>query len=268
LEWVAAWVGRFDQMSLMHTHAHLGVLGGFVLLLVTFSFKLLPMFLLSEVQSERRVWWSLGLINGSLLGLSISMALRSPWKLFFAGTMLVALGIYGLEVRAIFMGRKRRVLDPPLRMFLCGLMLLIPTGVLAGILSWPGLALTAFTGQLENLYGFLAVFGLITTVLLGMLFKILPFLVWYGTYSPHLGRAKVPALGEMYSSRLIRVGGVFHALALVTVSAGILLANAAVVRWGALLLAVAVILHGLNYALILSHRVRPQLLQIPLPDSK
>ena len=59
--------------------------------------------------------------------------------------------------------------------------MLVPIAGLAAVLSWPGLPLTAFTGQLENLYGFLAVFGLISTAVLGMLFKILPFLVWYAT---------------------------------------------------------------------------------------
>jgi len=259
LEATAAFIARFDQMSIMHAHAHLGALGCFVLLIVTLSFKLLPMFLLSEVQSERRVWWILALLNGGLLGLSFTMATRSAWKLLFAGTVLVALLVYVVEIGAILQARKRRVLDPPLKMFLWSLTILIPIGILAAILSWPGLTLTVITGQLENLYGFLAVFGLMTMAILGMLFKILPFLVWYGTYSRHLGRARVPALGDMYSNRLVVAGAVAHALALVIVSAGILLSNAAAVRWGGTVLAAAVILHGVNFALILSHRVRPRL---------
>jgi len=259
LEMVSAFVARFDQMSAMHTHAHLGGLGCFVLLIVTLSFKLLPMFLLSDVQNERRIWWVIGLLNAGLLGLVITMATRSPWKVLFTGIILAALFLYGLELRAILRVRKRLALDWPLRMFLWSLAVLVPLVGVAAVLSWPGLPLTVFTGQLENLYGFLAIFGLISAAILGMLFKILPFLVWYGIYSVHLGRARVPALADMYSSRLVQVGGATYVLALSVIMSGILLSSAGTVRGGGVILAGAVMLHGVNFALILSHLVKPRL---------
>ena len=92
-----------------------------------------------------------------------------------------------------------------------------------------------------------------------MLFKILPFLVWYGTYSVHLGRARVPALADMYSNRLVRVAGAIYVLALVVVASGILLSSAAWVRAGGIVMALAVALHGMNFARILSHLARPRL---------
>ncbi|MCU0771042.1 MAG: hypothetical protein MUE94_04615 [Verrucomicrobia bacterium] len=258
LEAVSTFVARFDQMSAMHTHAHLGVLGGFVLLTVTLSLKLLPMFLLSEVQSPRRAWWVIGLLNAGLLGLAVTMATRSPWKLVFAGLLTTALLLHALELRALLRARKRRLLDGPLRMFLSGLTVTVPLAGLAGVLSWPGLPLTVVTGQLENLYGFLAVFGLISTAILGMLFKILSFLVWYGTYSPHLGRTRVPNLADMYSEHRLRAGAMVYALALTLVCAGILLSSTGTVRWGGIAMAAAVALHLSNYGLILGHRLRPR----------
>ena len=36
----------------MHAHAHLGVVGVFILMIVTVSYKLVPMFTLGELQSE------------------------------------------------------------------------------------------------------------------------------------------------------------------------------------------------------------------------
>jgi hypothetical protein len=130
---------------------------------------------------------------------------------------------------------------------------------LAAVLSWPRLPLTVFTGQLENLYGFLAVFGLITTAILGMLFKILPFLVWYGTYSIQVGRARVPNLSDMYSAILVRIGGLVYLGAVVITGLGILVSHVTVIRWGAAGMAVAVVMHLLNYGTILRHRFRPRL---------
>jgi hypothetical protein len=265
---VAAVVARFDQMSLMHAHAHLGALGGFVLLLVAVSWQLLPMFLLSTVQSERRAWWVIGGLNAGLLGLVISVATRSPWKLLFTGVLLAALWLYGLEVRALLRARRRPALDWPLRMFLGSLAVLIPLAGLAGVLSWPGLPLTAFTGQLENLYGFLAVFGLLSTALLGMLFKILPFLVWYGTYSIHLGRARVPNFADMYSETLLRLAGLAWFAGLLAVALGILASHTLVVRGGGAALALAVALHLGNCARILSHRMRPRLHPLHAPPGR
>lgn len=147
-----------------------------------------------------------------------------------------------------------------MRMFLGSLVVLAPMAGLAAVLSWPGLPLTAFTGQLENLYGFLAVFGLISTAVLGMLFKILPFLVWYGTYSRHIGRVRVPTFADMYSDRLICGGGTAHIVAVVVITVGILLSDASVVRWGGVVFAVSTILHGSNFARVLGHIRRPQML--------
>ncbi len=72
--------------------------------------------------------------------------------------------------------------------------------------------MTPFTMQLENVYGLLALVGLVGLAILGMLYKIVPFLVWFHSYSRQIGRAKVPALGEMYSVPL-QVAGYWTYLA-------------------------------------------------------
>ena len=259
LQSMALYFQRFDQMSIMHAHAHLGVLGCFLILLITISLKLLPMFLLSEIQSTRRIGWVIGLLNVGLVGLVVTVALRSSLKLGFAAVILIALTLYGLELRAILRERKRIKLDWPIKTFLAGLLFVLPLFALAPVLSWPGLPLNVFTGQLENLYGFLALAGLLTTAILGMLFKILPFLVWYGTYSFHIGKSKVPSLAQMYSERQVWMGGSVYGVGMAVMMVGILMTSEIIVRSGAVVLAVAVGMHCLNVGFILSHLVRPRL---------
>ena len=48
--------------------------------------------------------------------------------------------------------------------------------------------------------------GVVALAIIGMLYKIIPFLVWFGVYSKHIGRAQVPALADMYSPRLQMIG--------------------------------------------------------------
>ncbi|HZL41811.1 MAG TPA: hypothetical protein VFD66_00865, partial [Verrucomicrobiae bacterium] len=141
--------------------------------------------------------------------------------------------------------------------------MLVPISLLALILSWPWLRLNLVTGQLENLYGFLGLAGFVSFALLGMLYKIIPFLVWFGTYSPHVGRAQVPALADLYCEAL-QTGGYWSWLAgLVVTGAGIVAQNNLVVRCGALTLAVSMGFFVLNVAKILSHLFFPVLKPFP-----
>ena len=81
---LAGFMSRFDAIGAMHAHAHLGGVGFFTMLIVGVSYKLIPMFTLSEIQNKRRVAWSIALLNVSLAGSFVTILLRSPWKLAFA----------------------------------------------------------------------------------------------------------------------------------------------------------------------------------------
>jgi hypothetical protein len=137
--------------------------------------------------------------------------------------------------------------------------MLVPLSALAGVLAWPGLPLNQFTGQLENVYGFLGLTGVISFAIIGMLYKIVPFLVWFGTYSQHVGRSQVPALAELYSERWQIVGYAAFVCGLLTTSVGIVLSNATSVRVGCILLGMCLITLALNLANMLKHFFRPEL---------
>jgi hypothetical protein len=141
----------------------------------------------------------------------------------------------------------------------------LPLSALAVILSWPGLPLNRFTGQLENLYGFLGLIGVITFALVGMLYKIIPFLVWFGCYSREIGRAKVPSLSDLYSVALQAVGYWSYLAGLLVTSAGIILSSETGVRAGCGLLAVSVATFALNVGRMLAHFIKPSLKPFTVP---
>jgi hypothetical protein len=264
---VAGFLAHFDAMSTMHAHAHLGGVGCFTMLIVGVSYKLIPMFTLSELQSRRRAAASVPLLNVGLAGSFVTILLRSPLKLVFALVVIAALAIYGWELLAILRARKRRALDWGIRYFLTAIGLLMPLSVLAVVLSWPGLPLNAFTGQLENLYGFLGLIGVITFAIIGMLYKIIPFLVWFGRYSRQIGRAQVPALADLYSPRLQALGYWTYLAGLAITCISIVLANETGVRIGGCFLALAVTTLALNVGKMLAHFFKPVLKPFILPTS-
>jgi hypothetical protein len=263
LKSIAAFMQRFDMLGAMHAHAHLGAVGLFIVLIVGVSYKLIPMFTLSELQNPRRAAWSVWLLNLGLGGSFVTIALRSLWKPAFSLLVVLALALYGQEMRAILNARKRRTLDWGVKMFLAAVTMLLPLSVVAIVLSWPNLPMNSWTMQLENVYGVLGLAGVVTLAIVGMLYKIIPFLVWFGSYSPHIGKAQVPALAEMYSPRLQIVGFWAFLTGLLTTLVAIEFANPLAVRIGCILLATALAVIGINVAQMLHHYVRPQLKPMP-----
>lgn len=266
LKATADFMARFDALAVMHAHAHLGVLGVFVLLTIAVSYKLVPMFLISEVQRPWRAWTSIVLLNLGMAAVFLAILLQSRWKPLAALLVILALGFYGTELRAIVRARRRRQLDWGLRGFLTAQLLLIPTAILGLALSWPGLTLTELVGRLENAYGFLAILGVVAFSILGMLHKILPFLVWFAAYSREVGRSKTPALHEMASPRLQAVGYAAWLAGLAVTLAGILLASTSLSRAGLVLLAAGLAFFFAQALQVLRHLVRPQLQPLPGPS--
>jgi len=207
------------------------------------------------------------LLNAGLAGSFVAILLRSPWKLAFVLVVIATLTIYGSELAAILRAHKRRSLDWGIRYFVTAVALLIPVSLLSVVLSWPGLSLNPFAGQLESLYGFLGLMGVVTFAVMGMLYKTLLFLVLFGVYSRHVGRARVPALADLYLSRLQMVGYWSFLGGLVTISGGILGEHEAFVRLGSGLLAFSALILMLNVGNILSHWFRPRTAPLvsPLP---
>jgi hypothetical protein len=123
--------------------------------------------------------------------------------------------------------------------------------------------LTEFTGRLETAYGFLAVLGVVGLAIVGMLYKIVPFLVWFAAYGRQIGRARTPALHDMYASTLQAWGCGLWLAGLAGATTGILLANPVVVGLGIAFLLASLGTFAFNLARILSHLVKPRLQPFP-----
>jgi hypothetical protein len=255
---VASWVGRFDALGVMHAHAHLGAVGFFLMMIVSVSYKLVPMFTLGELQNERRAGLAIHLLNLGLAASFVAIALRSAWKPAAATVIAAGLVVYGVEMAAILRTRRRRVLDWGLRYFVTALGLLALTTALGLLLSWPALPATRLTTQLETVYGFLGFVGVVTFTVLGFLYKIVPFLVWYHSYSPHVGRIRVPSLADLYSERLQIVGYWLFLGGVLLAVVGAARGREVLARAGAVLLLASLAVFGANLATMLRHFFRPQ----------
>lgn len=249
-----------NPLGIMHAHAHLGIIGIFVMLIVGVSLKLVPMFALSELQSVARAWWSFLLINIGLAWLVWAIVANIPaMEQTCAGLIVAGLMIYGVELVAIVRGRKRRTLDWGLLYFLTAIVFFVPTiasgVVVLGSLEEP----TEWTMRMESVYAILGLFGVVILAILGMLYKIVPFMVWFHSYSAHIGRATIPALADLYSARLQAIGFVFYLAGIACVCGGLMADLRITVRVGTWLWLGSVALFLVNMGLILRHWTHPQI---------
>lgn len=182
--------GFFDPERLAwHLLAGLG--GVFLLSILGVGYKLLSMFTLTHGVDERVLGLLLWAVNLGLLGLA--MGERLGYLLLL---LAYALALY--DTWRILKNRMKKALDIGVRHYLLGLFFL-------------GLALLAlpFDPVWAVLWFALGFVGLVVT---GMLYKILPFLVWTHRYAPRAGKEKVPLLKEMLPEGAGYGAGVLFAL--------------------------------------------------------
>ena len=97
---------------------------------------------------------------------------------------------------------------------------------------------------IENLLlnlSWIAIFGFITFVITGHLYKIVPFLVWYERFSPFVGKKKVPMLADMIPVRSANMQFLFSSFGVIVVSIGILLGENEIFKMGISFLSVGAI---------------------------
>jgi hypothetical protein len=193
----------FNVISAIHAHAHLAALGWFVMMIVGVSYRLVPMFALTTPQSNARIWTCFALLNLGILGVFIGILANAPWLPLAAVSVAAALGLWALEILAMLRARMRPHMDGTLRQVLIAMAHLPAIATLGIWLSWPA-SLTVLKAQAQTSYGLLALLGLVTLFIMAMLYKIIPFLVWYKIYPPLVGRQPVPRLYDLYSLRLQR----------------------------------------------------------------
>lgn len=177
----------------LHAHIHLALAWWIAPMLMGVSARVYPMFLLA---AEPRGWPGRIQLWGLAVGAPVLVTglLAAP-GLIAPGAALLAAAAAGHVAWVIWMvrSRKRPALDWGLRFVLTAAGFL-PFGTLLGL----ALAFDLLSGPRVALaYAVLVLGGWASLSIVGMMLKIVPFLVWYRVYSPQVGRAQVPALAAL-----------------------------------------------------------------------
>lgn len=143
-----------------------------------------------------------------LLLLASGLAMGGHW-LAWVGACVIMCGVAasGVALVATLRSRRRRLLEWPLRAFVAGAAI-VPLSTTGGVV------MTVMEGSVPPpwtaAYGAAAIAGALSLMILGMLLKIVPFLVWMTVYGPIVGKARVPTAVSLSSIDLSRVWFVVH----------------------------------------------------------
>jgi hypothetical protein len=182
----------YDKLATAHINLSLG--GWVLLLIIGVSYQVVPMFQLTPNYPK---WLTAGLTPAIFIVLllnllSLLLDFRPPWAVIsIQGMFWFLAGCFAVATLMLQSKRRRRVADATLSFFRFGLMALLCAAMLS--LS------TQFFSDIDHIVKLSAVLfmlGFAMSLINGMLYKIVPFLVWFHLFRGGVKRG-VPNMKEI-----------------------------------------------------------------------
>ncbi|MGZ5303772.1 MAG: hypothetical protein ACXWDO_06660, partial [Bacteroidia bacterium] len=222
-----------DHLQILKLHAHAGIAGWFLMMIIGVGSKLLPMFLLGKSGKTKYLNLAYYFINAGLVlflvdGYFAGITIRSLLYTLFITAGIVFFLVY---MQDVFKNRLRKSLDFPMKWSMASLPIM-----LLAIMLIPFMFYFPKAFFLTSVYGALIFLGWITSLIMGQTFKTLPFIVWNSRYKDLSGKQKIPMPKHLYHENIIQyqfyiylagfvllVGGIASGLQLIMQAAAILL---------------------------------------------
>lgn len=209
-----------DINNLLKAHVFLLLLGYICLTIMALSLVLLPMFGLSHGFSQKPLNLSVILLTIAVVMITLSVVFLIPY-IDYIGYVLafVSLNIYLYQIILIYKTRARKENDIYVKNLLVAFftfLLSIIFGILYLFIDSEVLVLAS---------SWLLFFGFFTFIIIGHLYKIVPFLVWFDKFSGLVGKQKVPMLADMVPTKSANYQFYFFLIGLIVSTLGILLGS-------------------------------------------
>lgn len=246
-----------NSLEYLSLHAHMGLAGWFLLLVIGVGSRLIPMFLISKYTNEKTLWWIFALINIALIGF-VYLKTVKEYRYYYSPfvLVLVALILFGIYCYRAYRIRIRKQIDDQMKVSLLSVALLfLPLFSLIAVIYF--ISTEAQAPNIVLLYGFCIFFGWITAIILGMTFKTLPFIVWNKVYHKR-AVGKTPAPKELFSGKLFQAMAWFYLLGFLLFLPGIILLNDILLKGGAACLLASSVFYVANVAKTLFHQADKQ----------
>ncbi len=247
-----------DQLHFLKIHAHLGVVGWFLLMIIGVSSKLVPMFLVSSYQKTKLLSFSYYLIVSALLLFLVDS--------YFSGinyrTYLIALlGVAGVFCYLLFIfkclkSRMRKKIDVPMMSTFLSFILLKIAIIIIPFIIYYHLKNNPVSIRYSLIYGVLLFMGWITALILGQTFKTLPFIVWVKHYEHLTGKVKTPMPADLFNNSLLKIQSLGFIIFCITFIPGCFFMSQPLLYTGISALIVTAAMYLANVFIMLFHKTK------------
>jgi hypothetical protein len=244
-----------DSLSYLPLHAHLGIIGWFLLIVIGVGSRLIPLFMISKYNNNKLLWWIYGLINFALISFIIFFLYIKITTLYFLPIAAIAIAIifFGYYCYHAYHERLRKKVDYQVKISLLSvLMMAVPLIFLLLIILWS--LFLEDNVRLVLTYGFCIFFGWISAIIFGMTFKTLPFIVWNKVYHDKAGLGKTPNPKELFSDKIFLWMGIFYLTGFILFATGALLSNEIILKIASIFLLITAILYNGNVWKAITHK--------------
>ncbi|MCQ6959252.1 hypothetical protein [Mucilaginibacter aquariorum] len=247
-----------DQLHFLRIHAHMGLVGWFLLMLIGVSSRLVPMFLVSSYQETRLLTWSYYLIVGALLCFLVDA--------YFSGLsnrnyLLLLVGGAGLSCYFIFLykclrSRLRKQIDLPMLISFLSFIILKIAVLMVPFIIYFHLKHNPATLRFSMAYGQLMFMGWITPLILGQTFKTLPFIVWLRHYEHLTGKFRTPMPSDLFAGHLLKAQTIAFGIFCLTFMPGCYFMFIPLIYTGGAALVITALLYLANVGIVIFHKTR------------
>ncbi|MBK9593333.1 MAG: hypothetical protein IPO32_18150 [Crocinitomicaceae bacterium] len=240
-----------SHLDLLKIHAHAGLVGWFIQLIIGVGSKLLPMFMVAHGMKITSLKIAYPAINSGLI-----IALISEFFVFQAGVITgIILTLIGILSFLFFLAdayrlRVRKNLDPGMKQSAIAFFaLLIPIVLILLIFAKQKLHTNFIT-----IYGFILITGFITSLILGQTYKTLPFIIWLKEYRGKMGKSKIPLPKDLYTDASVLWQTWLFTGGFIIVATGVMLLQNLLIQAGAGFMISGLIIYNFNIFKIIFHK--------------
>jgi len=246
-----------SHLHYLKIHAHLGLIGWFLLLIIGAASILIPMFMISHNLNVKKLTYAFYFINTGLVAVSLDwFFLKSTlgvfiyWSLFVVGIFFFLSYVY-----EAYKTRLRRKLDVGLKYTVISIALLVLPLLLAFYLLAIGTSNT-LTLRMVSVYGMSIIFGVISMLIFGQTYKTLPFIIWLDRYQNYVGKYKTPLPRELYSEKIATYQFYTYLISIGAILIGVVSKQMVILQIGSVLLLLVAILNFINIMLMVLHKTK------------
>ncbi len=236
-------------------HAHFGMVGWFLQLIMGVGTTLVPMFLVSHKLDNNKLERAYYLLNSGLVILYLDWQFIQSSFLIYIYWILISSSIiqYGSFIYDSYKNKLRK-LDIGMKHTMLAFVLIFLPVIFSAIIIFLPYNDFYFLKNIIILYGVSIFLGFFTNMIFGQTYKTIPFIIWLNKYQKFVGKTKTPFPRELYNEKIANYQFYTYNIMLLTFGLGIIINMLLLVQIGAALLILTALLYNINmFKIIFDH---------------